>query len=191
MGTPAATSVCCSCSSRSLRRATATTRNPAVASASHNAHPMPADAPGPAHHGSRHNVTHPKAHHWRLAMSMHISACCLGLLSVLRTDDVFVMTTYMTASRAKSARSRPSCCGKERTRHKRDFAAPAFEALRRAAVAGRALLQQGLLLLAGALPVAARVLAGLWRRPRSPAVPRVLSGALRLCLALSLRRTPA
>ena len=45
MGTPEATKVCCSSSSRPRRRATATTRTPAAASRSQTAHPMPAEAP--------------------------------------------------------------------------------------------------------------------------------------------------
>ena len=45
MGTPLEMSSCCSASSLSRRRATATTLMPAVASTSHTAHPMPADAP--------------------------------------------------------------------------------------------------------------------------------------------------
>ena len=45
MGTPLEMSSCCSASSLSRRRATATTLMPAVASTSHTAHPMPAEAP--------------------------------------------------------------------------------------------------------------------------------------------------
>ena len=45
MGTPRETRSCCSDSSRSRLRATATTRIPAAARVSHTAQPMPADAP--------------------------------------------------------------------------------------------------------------------------------------------------
>ncbi len=79
------------------------------------------------------------------------------------------------------------------TCHKRDFAAPALEARRRA-VAGRALLQQRLLLLIlslGVPPGAAHMLVSASRclraRTRSRAVARRFGGPLCLCLVLSLR----
>lgn len=45
MGTPCATRACCRASKRSRRLATATTRMPAAANASHTAQPMPDEAP--------------------------------------------------------------------------------------------------------------------------------------------------